>query len=72
MDKQWLIEKATGVVARGVMKLALITGGGVTATTQDKATQIASAIVTLIVFAIEQWQSWQAHKTTARNAVNGQ
>lgn len=59
MDKTALLNLLTGPLARGVSKLALIIGGGTTTMTADKSTQIASAILTLIVFVFEQWQSWK-------------
>jgi len=60
VQNDWIISTATSWGARGILKLALIVGGGTTAVTSDRATQIAAAAVTVLVFVLEQVQSYIA------------
>ncbi len=60
---KWLqSELLTGFLARMIMKIAVAVGAGATVTSEDKATQIAAAVLTIVAFIVELVQSRIATK----------
>jgi len=69
MDPQMIMNFATCQVSRLVMKVGTMAGVATSTLSQDKATQIAAAIVTLAAFGLELIQSHYAHGVTAAKAA---
>ena len=68
MNRDQLAAMLTGWIAKLVMKLMVVAGGATAAASQDKATQTASALVTVGLFIVEEYQSYQAKQRAIQTA----